>query len=553
MIGFALRAGSKGKARDPMQPRRNPMTIPDAPRVVWPAPGLPAFISGEQRTLAVLVEHGGSVDSLSGWAARLALRDLTTRTDSVLQITAVREFGSNRSHPYAAEYLRQRSETRPLFEILALVPRELEPQPPRTAAVFHLVRDGVVERPSSVAVMGSAVRGLRVAFATDLHVARIWDAIAVAIDRHAPDLRERFCYPQRLLAVFVAEVNQLAARGQLDLVVLGGDLVDHVYPAARAGAPPAASSKVQLLLDLLATLSVPVLAIPGNHDYRVNPWRPRVFGLGSVGIPRPRLASLLKAAGMWEAWRLRPSDCDALRTHDHEGGDGLLPHLSLLAPATDFHLDIRGTRLVFFASGRDVVLRWRGLDWSRRSLLARALPTSWVDPDSEGPSHAQMRWLSATLAGAHHAAVFFHAPILTPHSITAVEDHLEDIHPGQDDGHDAQVAFERRLQRSGLRRGVSFRNMAPLVRALASVRGSVATFSGHVHRSSRIEVDRDSLRLRSAPIASDRNGADTIPLHIGASLGHVRAPGGEPPGYLLAEFDGGALRQVRRRVLDGRE
>ena len=529
------------------------MMISNAPRVVWPAPGLPAFIAGEQRTVAILAEHDGGLEALREWAAGLALQDVAERTQSPLRIEAVRASGSDDSHPYAAAYLRERSLRRPLFEIVAVAPRDLEPRPPRSAAVFHLLRDGVVERASSVAVLAGAAQALRVAFATDLHVARAWDTIAAAIDRHAPDLSGQFWHPQRLLAAFVAEANELAARGELDLVVLGGDLVDHVHPVAHAGATAAATSNVQLLLHLLSALSVPAVAIPGNHDYRVNPWRPRVFGLGSVGIPSQRHASLLKAAGMWEPWRLRPSDRDALRTHDPEGGCGLLPHLSLLAPATDFHLDIRGTRLVFFATGRDVVLRWRGLDWQRRSLLFRALPTSWVDPDSEGPSDEQMHWLRSTLAGAHNAALFFHAPILHPHPRMPVESHLDDIHPGEHDGYDAQIAFERRLQRSGLRRGVAFRNMAPLVRALASVRGSVATFSGHVHRSSRVEVERDSLRLRSATAGWDRNGADTIPLHIGAALGHVRSPGSEPPGYLLAEFDGGALRQVRRCVLDGRD
>lgn len=529
------------------------MTISSAPRVVWPAPGLPAFVDGERRAIAVLVEHDGGVDALCDWTSRLGLQDVAAGTRSTLRIATVCELGGDTSHPYAAAYLRERAVRRPLFEVIALVPRELEPRRPRTTAAFHLVRDGALERSRSVAVLAGASRTLRVAFATDLHVARAWDAIAAAIDRHAPDLSGQFWHPQRLLAAFVAEANELAARGELDLVVLGGDLVDHVHPVAHAGATAAATSNVQLLLDLLSELSVPVVAIPGNHDYRVNPWRPRVFGLGSVGIPSQRHASLLKAAGMWGSWRLRPSDRGALRTHDPEGGCGLLPHLSLLAPATDFHLDIRGTRLVFFATGRDVVLRWRGLDWPRRSLLVRALPTSWVDPDSEGPSHEQMHWLRSTLAGAHNAALFFHAPILHPHPRMPVESHLDDIHPGEHEGYDAQIAFERRLQRSGLRRGVAFRNMAPLVRALASVRGSVSTFSGHVHRSSRVEVERDSLRLRSATAGWDRNGADTIPLHIGAALGHVRSPGGEPPGYLLAEFDGGALRQVRRCVLDGRD
>jgi len=509
---------------------------------------LPAFIEGEKRAISILIESTDPLDALRTWASVLALQEVGSDRTVALQIDAIRAVDAP-DHAYANEYLRHRSDTGALVEIVVSVPRYLLPQSPRTASIFHLVRGATIERSRAVAVMADDMDALRVAFATDLHVARSWDAIAAAIDRHAPDLDSQFCHPQRLLAAFVAEANRLAAHGELDLVVLGGDLVDHVYPTLRSNSAATADSNVQLLLDLLAPLTVPVIAIPGNHDYRVNPWRPRTFGLGSVGIPRPRLGALLKAAGMWERWRLRPSDRDALRTRDSNGVDGLWPHLSLLAPATDFHVDLRGVRLVFFATGRDVVLRWRGLDWQRRSLLVRSLPTSWMDPDSEGPSDEQMQRLSSALGGCRNAVLFFHAPILNPNPETRVEDRLDHIHPGEHADRSTQVSFERRLQRSGLRCGVSFRNMAPLIRAMISVPGSVATFSGHVHRSSRVEIDRASLRVHSATIASERGGSAIIPLHIGASLGHVRSPGSEPPGFLLADIEAGTLRRVQSRVL----
>lgn len=526
------------------------MSLARGPRIVWPTPGLPAFVEGERRCVDLLVEHNGSIDDLRDWAAGLVLQEIGNGRRSELAISHIGPFAGSTPHPYARGYLRTRVRKRSLFEISAVVASDCEPQAPRSACVCDLLCDGAVVQPRAVAIWAQGKRSLRLAFATDLHVSHAWESIAAAVDRHAPDLRDVLCHPQRLLQTFIDECNELAARGLLDLVVLGGDLVDHVYRTANATSAAVSESNVQLLVDLLSSLSVPSVVIPGNHDYRVNPWRPRAFGLGSVGIPKARLRSFLEPAGLWQPWRLLPSDTSALRTVDADGSDGLLAHLSLLAPATDYAFDVRGVRLAFFATGRDMVLRWHALDWQRRALLARALPTTWVDPDSEGPNDEQIRWLRSALDGARNAAVFFHAPILSPQPDVGVEHQLSDIHPGENEDHATQVAFERRLQRSGLRGGTSFRNVGPLVRTLLSVPGAVTTFSGHVHCASRVEIERSSLRARSAPIASSRNGAGIIPLHIGASLGHVRHPGSGRPGYLLAEFEDGTLRSVQARTFE---
>jgi hypothetical protein len=518
------------------------------PRVIWPAPGLPAFVEGERRCFTALVEHDRGTDELRDWASLLALQCPVTGKSIALQATSVRRLEPTIPHPFAAEYQRGRIGSRPLFEVEIAVPQLLAPQAPRTAMIFNLTRDGVVERANAVAVLAEGRRTLRLAFATDLHVSRAWEAIDAAVDKHAPDLASQYYHPQRLLSAFVDESNELAARGELDLVVLGGDLVDHVYMELQSASfARSTDSNVSLLLDLLAPLTVPVLAIPGNHDYRVNPWRPRVFGLGSVGLTYEQSRRLLKAAGLWERWPMRLSDRSALHTNGANGSHGLHEHLSALAPATDFFVDVRGMRLVFFATGRDMVPFWETLDWRRRALLARSLPTSWHDPDSEGPSDDQASWLESTLSGAHHAAVFFHAPILHPRPRQRVEQLIKHIDPGSREGASTTIAFERRLFASGLRRGVSFRNVARVVRALLSVPGSVTTFSGHVHRSSRIEVQRSSLRLRSASFAPHTDEPTTMALHIGAALGHVRTPGDEPPSYLLAELEAGTLRSVQRR------
>jgi hypothetical protein len=75
----------------------------------------------------------------------------------------------------------------------------------------------------------------------------------------------------------------------------------------------------------------------------------------------------------------------------------------------------------------------------------------------------------------------------------------------------------------------------------------LTVFSGHVHRSSAIAFDRTSLRVRSMPFAASHAPDQAIPLLTAPALGHVRFPGNEPPGYLLASFEQGRLAALECR------
>ena len=80
---------------------------------------------------------------------------------------------------------------------------------------------------------------------------------------------------------------------------------------------------------------MPSFAIPGNHDFRVCPWRPRSYGLAELGIPAARTTALLRAADLWDAWPLRLADLHALRSREPGGRSALAQHLLQIAPATD--------------------------------------------------------------------------------------------------------------------------------------------------------------------------------------------------------------------------
>ena len=513
-------------------------------RILWPAPASPALVEDHApaRFSAVLLQGDASEEDLRHQLAGLVLQAKSGRRLPLSLEHLELDVADARIDGLAA--LRSWRGAR-LARAHLLSPESLAPRAPRAAAVYDVVGTGEVRR-NAVASLRQGGERLALAFASDIHVAATWDTLSSAIDRHAGDLAEDFLHPQRLLREFVRQANALAAAGELDLVVLGGDLVDHVQPEIGRSTP-LAQSNVALLRDLIAELEVPAFAVPGNHDFRISPPRLRLPSLASLGIPAARRRSLLRAAGLWDSLPLRVSDARALQSQDERGESALAAHLHLLAPSTDFSVEARGLRLIFASSGRDVLPRWHRVGWRRWPLVARSLPTSWEDPDSEGLDAHQVRRIAGELARGGGSALFMHAPLLHGGPGARAE-RLGRLDP--DDG--SELAFERRLQASGLRRGVLFRNPAGLTRALASAGGPLVAFAGHVHHASAIRIDRRTLAVRSSPVAP-ADPEREIALLTAPSLSHFRFDARQHPGYLYACFERGAAVCLEARTLRPRD
>lgn len=525
------------------------------PFIVWPAPGMPALVEGQTPRLRLIAAVDKcDTGSISRWAKQLAFRETLGEVSVPVVVEAAEVLDRDRIDAKVRAFAKLPSaRDLALVEIRIGASVPLGPASPSPVKLYDLSMDGAVVRERCVAVFGPTRRRLRLAFVSDLHVASFWDVIGDAAERYDPSLAAEMLHPSRLLDRFIDEANSLWSRDELDLVVLGGDLVEFVhggFPETHGAA--SGETNVQAVARALRRLRVPSIAIPGNHDYRAFPWRPRLYGLASVGISAARGRSLLKRAGLWDRWLLRPADLAALRTEDEAGDSALADHLKYLAPATDFEETLHGTRLVFANTGRDLVSRWRSVGWARRGLLIGSLRHCWRHPDSEGFSRQRVARIASSLSSPLGAAVFFHAPLLNASHGDPIERRLDRIEPGDVDNHRSQLAFERRLVRGGMRRGVFFHNPGLLVRALISAGGSVATFSGHGHKAQSIEFDRRTLAVRSVPFGPPHASERVVAMLTAPALGQLPRGGArQPAGYLLATFEDGRLVSVTPRAVDG--
>lgn len=513
--------------------------------VVAPAPCLPAVLRRGQLDFDVVVAAAAADDAaLRRWGERLALRDVAdgSRVRLCVDAAAHCEVDALPATARPAASLAGRA-GRSLGRIQLRCLDPIDAAAPRRSRVFHLMLDDTVVRLRCVASWTPNDDRLRIAFASDLHVAAIWDDLAGTLERFAPDLAPRLLHPGKLVDRLLAELSGFAARGELDALVLGGDLIDHVY-RRRDGT----ETNAPLLLDSLAALPVPIYAIPGNHDFRLYPWRPRIYPFDAAGIPQHRARQALRQAGLWDPWPMNPRDLDAVRTGGDDATSALEHHLTAFATAADYVVELGNLRLIFMSTGRDILPRWRTVERGRASMLLRSIPISYEHPDSEGFSDEQIAALQLALAGCRRAALFFHAPLLHPLPGSTVHANLQHIDPGDGDTLPARLQFERRLFRSGHRHGVFFRNAAPFVRTIAAFDGALTAFSGHVHGTHAIELERAGSRVRSVAI-DGAHGNGVHSLLNAPALGQTATRNGEPPGYLLARFEGGCMMAVERRQL----
>jgi hypothetical protein len=522
------------------------------PAIIWPAPGFPAFLEPPDSRLDLIVaSRKPDAGDLRGWAEHIALCERAGEASIPLIPEEIAPAEAGEIAARAAQFSLLPGAAGLCFtRVRVQVPQLRQDGIARTVQLFDLCAHGVVERPRSVAVFRQKRTTLNLAFACDLHVAALWDEIAAAVDRHAPALGEALIHPHRNLERFIGEANSLAARGDLDLVVLGGDLVDHVHTVPRAAQTDDAATNVDRLLAMLDRLEVPALAIPGNHDYRSYPRRPRSSGLQVVGIPAELTRPLLRKSGLWDAWPLGRRDLDALRITDAAGMPALADYLRQVAPTTDYCCSLSGIRLLCVSSGCDILAKWREVERARWGLLLRGLPTARYHPDSEGFSEDCLARIRGWLQEGRGSALFFHAPLLAARGNECIQERVARLGLEPQNSLDARVRFERRMQEVGFRCGISFRNPGAVIQELAAAVGPAATFSGHLHRAGAMEIDRRTMQIRSLDPNQAAAGPDTITLLTAPALGQLNPGEGRRPGYLLARFADGALVSVRQRDLD---
>ncbi len=121
---------------------------------------------------------------------------------------------------------------------------------------------------------------------TDLHVAKRNDQIFDMILESKSNQKERDNFTKRYvnfndhLRYLIKQANQLAEKGELDFILMTGDLIDYINPSLG----DADQTNWKFFHDILTgnatttnrpevPLQVPIFTVLGNHDFRLNHYR----------------------------------------------------------------------------------------------------------------------------------------------------------------------------------------------------------------------------------------------------------------------------------------
>ncbi|HSQ79488.1 MAG TPA: metallophosphoesterase family protein [Candidatus Bathyarchaeia archaeon] len=575
------------------------------PRFLKPSLGRPAFLSANERELEVLVISPGGAFDRDALAGGFSLVPVSARGPALpLGVRDLREVdGPSRKSPLG------RALKRDAFSFYS-VRLSLDADQPQVSGPRSLLFD--LSHPlldggrHAVALVSHSWESFRFWFATDAHVSARWDRIQGDLDRlpedfesagseAAPSLgrsfgrrsfEENFVNPNRNLACFIRLANEAASRGELDLVVFGGDLVDYQIPSAegyRKGAP--AETNFDLFEGIVRgrtghgeELRVPLLTVPGNHDHRLYPYEIHHYGLDRCGWHDLQTGYFLRKTDPGSPRSYSFRDLRAVfgragRTHPLES------YLVGVNPDADHAWTAGRTKFIFLDSGRDAFRNFLHIRPRRWPHFIRAAVSSWYYPNSAGLTDAQTRFLARESEGEgpDTRVLIFHAGLVnTRFTAGGGRDAAGAQRNGADDpsaggesrlpvGIDEDLRgpdrfrrrfrWERMVVRAGLNYGGLFQNQLPLLRSGLAGERRVLGLSGHFHRPWTLRLDKTT-----GDLFSRRPGQDSLEgsqfkdssffLAAGA-LGHVQAryPVAAWPEYLDIRVAEDGFSSVRRERL----
>jgi 3',5'-cyclic AMP phosphodiesterase CpdA len=454
----------------------------------------------------------------------------------------------------------------------------------RRFALFDLTHPCLAPSPHAVAWIGHSWERLAFAFVPDIHLAEAWDLIqadALQLETAVPDATDRprsrlgrifsrqafiasFINPNQQWRALIHEANARARRGELDLVIVGGDLVEYQLAA-----------NLRLFEDMVTgkasggePLEVPLFTVPGNHDYRRFPYRPQIYPLDRCGLHDLQRDHFFRHARGERRTRLSLRDARAVLAPDR-GRHPLAEYLLRIDPRPDDILRLGRTDFVFLDTGRDVfcsLARIRPLRWGN---YVRAVRHSWRFPGSAGLADAQAARLEREAADgtATNLIVVFHAGLTAGpgedrKDVRGAPEESGMTGPARSlrsafavrDGLWARARLEKALARAGFSRGGLFQNQISFFRAAATSGRNVLGLSGHFHRPIAFRLDKASGDLRfegpledAAALGSFKGSSFFIG---GAALGHIdpRSDPSGQPGFTCVEVAGDRIVSVRRET-----
>jgi len=430
----------------------------------------------------------------------------------------------------------------------------------------------------------------KILVASDIHLASRWDVIEKNVKTHFPkrvnnffqSLNDLFLFdPKDLLTQesilhsfvnpncnfieFIKKANRMMDDGEINFIVLIGDLVDYKYKETRSKSGTAFNDTEWSILEdmILGThpksegLRVPVFMTTGNHDYRLYPYKLQIYGLKHCGISDEVTKEYLKRTKEYLKFKYRLEDFDALKINIGKN-HSLNYYYRNFNPFDDYGFDFDGIRLVFMDTGSDFFCHPSELLTSKMLYFLRRIFNGLI---SIGFSWKQIqlfrRHIEAILTD-KPIILFCHAPLLNTNKDTdkyLVKEYslplkVKSKNVNEALGKKNSLKFASEIIKSGLGYSTIYKNHLPVLSALCEHNGPSVIMSGHIHRHIEFGIAKNTGEV----FKFNYSGSNELKEHLlsrlliqqGNPLGQIEREGrGLGPSYRIVDITNGTIENIK--------
>jgi predicted phosphodiesterase len=307
----------------------------------------------------------------------------------------------------------------------------------------------------------------------DLHIAEHWDKTEKILKEKKADIG--LLNPNKELVNIIKKIN---ASQKIAGVVFNGDLVDYFFKEYTK--KEKRKSNWDLFNSIISKLKKPLFMVPGNHDYRKEPYNYNLYinGMKHVNLPDSIRKKFRKEIGFHSFRWL--GELNAITVNEKKFNP-LQKYLGIKNPQKK---EIGPYQCIFLNTGSDAYVRKRNL----MKFLLKFLLTFSVRTDVDGLNGKDIEFVKKAIrSGKKTFYIFMHGPIINSE--------------GKSKDYKLSTRnFFFNIAKHGLARHVLVNNGGKLLDVLRKSSKNIIIISSHAHHSKYFLINKNNLSAKESTI-----------------------------------------------------
>jgi hypothetical protein len=374
--------------------------------------------------------------------------------------------------------------------------------------------------------LNSSRMGKQIIVFSDTHYSKNWDVIDHCLGQ-TPDHSDNYLNPNKEFKKFIRLINQSP---KVEAVINNGDSVDYHFADFRRLSDlltirpdSERTSNQDLFNQLIAGLTHPYIAIPGNHDYRKEAYNYAIWGTDHVNLSRQtreRYRDQIGHQTFRGPWELTSIMVNEKQFDPLKKGRFIKKRANYL---------IAGYHCIFLDNGSDAFVRPANF----LKYLKKMFQTRMLSYDTNGLAQEDLDYISCILSTSiqKDILIFQHTPLINPQTSRIGREYQLSID-----------TFHALTRKQKLSCHTILNGGARLLNILRNTHKNIVLVSSHIHHARYFLIDKNSLKAREVSnreFNQKKDAAGFIKHLTTLPLGNICPKnGGNKTGYLTISSNG---------------